>query len=100
MSNHTAGPWTARRVDNQQWEIDALHGDSTIKHASWLGLATVYGSDDYPREGRMVVEANASLIAAAPDMLDFAKWVLSLKTGGLIEGRAREVIAKAEANDE
>ena len=40
-------------------------------------------------------KANALLIAAAPEMLEFAKWVASLKTGGLIEGRAREVIAKA-----
>jgi hypothetical protein len=38
--------------------------------------------------------ADARLIAAAPELLEFAEWVLSLKTGGMIEGRARAAIAK------
>ena len=32
---------------------------------------------------------------AGPELLEFAQWVLSLKTGGMIEGKARAVIAKA-----
>lgn len=39
--------------------------------------------------------ANARLIAAAPDLLDFARWVLSINCGAAINKRAREVIAKA-----
>lgn len=103
MSNHTAGPWTARRVDNQQWEIDALHGDTTIKHASWLGLASVYGSDDMSRESRMVAEANALLIAAAPEMLDALKLAVdTFENGGWPSATiviAKAAIAKAEGND-
>jgi hypothetical protein len=38
------------------------------------------------------------LIAAAPELLEFAQWVLSLKTGGMIEARARTAIAKAESS--
>jgi hypothetical protein len=44
------------------------------------------------------IEANARIAAAAPDLLEFAKWVLSLKTGGMIEARARAVVAKAEGD--
>ena len=32
-------------------------------------MATVYGCDDQPEEGALVAEANARLIAAAPDLL-------------------------------
>lgn len=38
---------------------------------------------------------NARLIAAAPDLLDFARWVLSINCGATINKRARELIAKA-----
>lgn len=102
MSKHTPGPWTARRVDNQEWEIDALDGDRTLAHSSWIGLASVYGSDNMPREGRMVAEANASLIAAAPEMLDALKLVVdTFENGGWPSATivvAKAVIAKAEVN--
>lgn len=69
MSKHTPGPWAAKRVGLQQWWINAPFGDPTIGHNSWDGLAEVYGSDDWPESGRKVAEANARLIAAAPDLL-------------------------------
>lgn len=106
MYKATPGPWTPRRVDNQEWEIDALDGDRTLAHSSWIGLASVYGSDDMPREGRLLAEANANLIAAAPDMLDMLKKCLDalVYAGpwetpvGLIE-KVQGLIDKAEGND-
>ena len=65
---------------------------------------SVYGSDDVPREGRMVAEANANLIAAAPDMLDALKLVVdTFENGGWPSATiviAKAAIAKAEGNDE
>ncbi len=42
-----------------------------------------------------IKEADARLIAAAPDLLEFAEWVLTFKMGGVIDSRARAAIAKA-----
>lgn len=106
MSKHTPGPWQARRVDNQEWQIDAPHGDRSLGYSTWRGLVTVYGSDDMPREGRLLAEANANLIAAAPEMLDTLKKCLDalVYVGpwetpvGLIE-RVQWLIDKAEGND-
>lgn len=69
MSKHTPGPWAAKRVGLQQWWINAPFGDPTIGYNFWDGLAEVYGSDDWPESGRKVAEANARLIAAAPELL-------------------------------
>lgn len=106
MSNHTPGPWQARKVDNQEWQIDAPHGDRSLGYSTWSCLASVYGSDDKPREGRIVAEANAHLIAAAPDMLKMLKKCYdALEHVGvwdLPEGlriRVLDLIAKAEMND-
>lgn len=67
MSKYTPGPWIARRVDSQEWHIDAPNGDPTLGHVKWSGLA-VYGCDDFRQGGDIVAEANARLIAAAPRM--------------------------------
>lgn len=40
------------------------------------------------------------LIAAAPELLEFAQWILTLRTGGMIEGRARAAIEKATGENQ
>ena len=70
---HTPGPWVARRLDDQEWHIDAPNGDSRFGHVRWEQFAIVYGCDDVPETGRDVAEANAHLIAAAPAMLAVLK---------------------------
>ena len=69
MSKHTPGPWEARRVNYQEWDIDRIGSVPLLGFAGWEGMATVYGCDDQPEEGALVAEANARLIAAAPDLL-------------------------------
>lgn len=69
MSAHTPGPWEARRIDSQEWEIDAPNGDPTIGYSSWTGMISVYGCNDFPNAGEVVAKANARLIAAAPELL-------------------------------
>ncbi len=102
MSAHTFGPWVARRVDQQEWEIDAPKGDQTIGYSSWCGLVSVYGCNDFPDAGGAVAEANARLIAAAPELLEACiqaeAAIAGLDFDGCPEALAviRAAIAKAE----
>lgn len=84
---HTPGPW----------QLVAL-GEANVYSVSRI----VDGKDRWLISFRMNGElttaqqmADVRLISAAPDLLEFAEWVLSLGTGGLIEGRARAAIAQA-----
>ena len=106
MSKHTPGPWEARRVNYQEWDIDRLGSVPLLGFAGWEGMATVYGCDDQPEEGALVAEANARLIAAAPDLLESLKscekqlTALSFKSahvGDVLKAlrEARAAIAKA-----
>ena len=62
-SKHTPGPWIATASDNGEWGVDAASG--------W-GIATVAGSAGYG-PGNDESDANARLIAAAPDLLAACK---------------------------
>ncbi len=80
MSKHTPGPWSYRKVPRkQEWEIDTKRCPN-LGHESWTGMSVVFGCDDYPKMGKIAGEANARLIAAAPDLLDVAEMVLALAT--------------------
>ncbi len=69
MSDHTPGPWIVEKGDRKrERDISAPNGDPRLNYTSWRGLATVYGSDSDPRAGKLVMRANARLIAAAPEM--------------------------------
>lgn len=73
MSKHTPGPWSYRKVPRkQEWEIDTGHCPN-LGCVSWTGMAVVFGCDDYPKMGKIAGEANARLIAAAPELLDALK---------------------------
>lgn len=99
MSEYTPAPWVARKIEDQKFAIDAPNGDPTIGHKKWNALAVVFGCDDNPGEGRIVAEANARLIAAAPDLLVALEDLIALAesimhgTGELADARA--AVAKA-----
>ena len=79
-SQHTPGPWSYRKVPRkQEWEINTKRCPNS-GHESWTGMSVVFGCDDYPKMGKIVGEANARLIAAAPELLDVAEMVLALAT--------------------
>lgn len=104
-SEFTPAPWVARKIEAQEWAIDAPNGDPIIGHNQWNALAVVYGSDDHPREGRIVAEANARLIAAAPDLLAALEDLIGLAESAMCEtgefditselADARAAVAKA-----
>ncbi len=68
MSKHTPGPWSYRKVPRkQEWEINTGRCPN-LGFESWTGMSVVFGCDDDPKMGKIVGEANARLIAAAPLM--------------------------------
>lgn len=71
-AKHTPGPWVIGEISHkkQHVEIDAPFGDPTLGCAAWSGLARVYGCNDDKNAGSNVMEANARLIAAAPELLE------------------------------
>jgi hypothetical protein len=66
-AKHTPGPWVVRGADTYRWQIE--HGD--------VKAATVVARVTTPRKGGTdASDANAHLIAAAPDMLDVLESIL------------------------
>lgn len=64
MSKHTPGPWSLGKRGKTTQHIDGGHA---VRNEGWWSLAKVYVVvDDEPSEAG---EANARLIAAAPEML-------------------------------
>ena len=99
MSNHTPGPWKVvdrtafrRGASDARWEIDDAEG----KHQFWIALA--------------INEADARLVAAAPDLLGALEMVRDAdedcKRDGLprwctdaARARIDAALAKAEARN-
>lgn len=79
MAAHTPGPWTVSLDEEEHtWSIDARKGERRLGYPRWMGLALVFGSEDEPHIGDPIGEANARLIAAAPQMLAAMKEVFRL----------------------
>lgn len=73
MSRHSLGPWQ-RKVTKS-----ATKGHPTQTHINsknWEALAVVYGTSDGTPEQLEEAEANARLIAAAPELLEACRHVL------------------------
>ena len=68
---HTPGPWVVGASDFlDQWVcIDAPSGDPDLDYKSWEGIAMAYGCEESPSKGLKKANANARLIAAAPELL-------------------------------
>jgi hypothetical protein len=93
-SKHTPGPWRIARYNHEdeeaRLEMDCNHPDGW-RWSGWIGVRT---------------EANARLIAAAPDMLGALKEMLEALWGEGDGGeppafiqRATDAIARAEGRD-
>jgi hypothetical protein len=91
MSKHTPGPWEidwyiCREGNKELWRVPRSIGPAYVDHNHWAGNYIT------------VDEANARLIAAAPDLLDALKeaaTVLGLNGCFEAQNRARAAIAKA-----
>lgn len=92
-TQHTAGPWTAREGRNDQFVIEAPGS----KPGLIVQVATVYETT-VMRDETERREADARLIAAAPDLLEACREALDALQGSKYETDKRlfAAIAKAE----
>lgn len=101
MSKHTTGPWKIRPHWANEDAFEVYPDNGNPGYGEWAAIVEV-GDDCYEGEA----EANARLIAAAPQMLDMLKKCLEAleyvgpweTPVGLIE-RVQGLIDKAEGND-
>ena len=109
---HTSGPW---RVENWKYpnakEASRRDGIVTIVTESdaIAQLCNLWRPDDDPAEtiGKNEVMANARLIAAAPEMLEALREMLSMfgdheqydEDSAQVISQTRQVIAKVEGRD-
>lgn len=69
LEDSTPGPWEIEdRPRECQVYISTEHGEPRLQYTGWSGFISVYGSKDLPRVGQIVANANAALVAAAPDL--------------------------------
>ena len=82
MSAHTPGPWWARKNSAGDWDVQTLRDSyPDMPEGSDTGayIASVY-NDTTDSRTRGKNEANARLIAAAPELLDAANAALDAMT--------------------
>lgn len=119
---HTPGPWTFREFmgSPEQVEFGRKHGiepvpaltndGARIVMADGVRIGTVDSQTEFKRgKGHEVVcaerDANATLIAAAPELLaalkDAARWInllpAEIRDGSIMPEKLAEVIARAES---
>ena len=83
---HTPGPWTAYLYDSEPASIEAADGDGPI---------ALVGTDLYDMEER---DANARLMAAAPDLLAACEGLLAIARISAADGADLNInIRRAEA---
>ena len=63
MSNHTPGPWTVKR------RFDVYH-DTQTRGVGGTFVASTKGISELPESVNQVCEADAKLIAAAPELAE------------------------------
>lgn len=66
MSKHTPGPWSIREVSKHGTSVDGFVGVGV----AWCGANTTVGNKGAHSISESEAEANARLIAAAPELLD------------------------------
>ncbi len=79
ITHPTQGPLAVVSRNPHEYDIDAPCGEHRLGYDKWDALATVYGSDDNMEIGDAVALANATLFAAAFDLLQAcvnASWLL------------------------
>jgi hypothetical protein len=101
MSRHTPGPWEAQgeaRLVGTNEEHHLWCGNIWPLGPSYRGeICTVQSADHISGISRQEAEANARLIAAAPDLLAALKGILVITDRDhVVWDAARAAIAKAE----
>lgn len=87
---HSPGPWRAARTPINPWWKVYIEGHEIAEVEG--GDVVVYNDPDHPE----AVEANAKLIAAAPDLLDVVR-DMAQYGGGMEYDDWRALVQRAEA---
>lgn len=105
MAEHTSGPWVLQRMGHQAFDVIC---EQPGQYGTFLGIDPGSGAPEVLNpEDQDAFEANARLIAAAPEMLAALKVLVASEAGSWAGerwerekeealGRARAVIARAE----
>lgn len=99
-TSHTPGPWLRDDTSGMKCDVRASNGR---KVALCWGLGN---GDNYRKEYKAECDANARLIAAAPELLESAKAIAEILRGWPMPGMQREFnalcdsIAKATGSGE
>ena len=105
MTEHTPGPWIA--IDRCTLAVEGGPSDWAVNRYSngyRSYVATLFDCQLAPEHGG-TVEANARLIAAAPDLLEACEAIAALADGQgrlnmlQVAGQARQAIAKTTGKD-
>jgi hypothetical protein len=92
MSNHTPGPWkVSRRFD--------VYQDTKKPGVGGTFIASTKGVSELPESVNQVCEADAKLIAAAPELLKALQDILIFDSA-LSQENARAAIRKATGESE
>lgn len=98
MSKHTLGPWEANGYHIRQ----RVTGTRSIAEVAYTGPHHT-PPHEYPKSCRLVDEANARLIAAAPDLLEALEaimdsdlWEWNGSAAFWLQDKVRAAIAKAK----
>ena len=96
MSGHTKEPWIVVSNEESKFDYDKLHITTEDRvYRSLVPIAEVGVDYNEPLESEQ--QANAILLAAAPDLLAALKEVMSVSDRATDEyDRARAAIARAE----
>lgn len=84
---HTPAPWTIQEYGDDDAPALVIHKGETENRVCFMATPGSYGDP-------AIIEADAHLIAAAPDMLAALKAVVTMRDRGAFEA-ARAAIAKA-----
>lgn len=93
QAKHTPGPWKAVINSADYWEVVHQWPDQSVEEANSYSPTVVHVCTKNGEEQ----EANARLIAAAPELLEFAQEWLSLQGGdnNHMTTKAKSAIDKA-----
>ena len=99
MSKHTKGPWNTLNKTCICAGVDEDGDDRVIAVVQTGAIAL---PQTYCRPKQTEQEANARLIAAAPELLQMIKHVINVHSVDMcddLRGKIHRLIAKAEGND-
>lgn len=96
MTKHTQGPWQYKRRGTQVWGR-SVGGCQMIESEHLIADIRGWGHIQYLPDAEKIQDANGRLIAAAPDLLEALRFVMSAhgEQLDLAFERAHKAIAKA-----